>query len=90
MREVVFTTAFRRDYKRLSRSGQADLTLLEEVVARLANNLPLETRHRDHTLTGDWAGYRECHIKPDWLLIYKFKPSQLFLARSGSHADLFG
>ena len=90
MREVSYTTAFRRDYKRLSRSGQADLTLLEKVVAHLANDQPLEARHRDHALTGDWAGYRECHVKPDWLLVYKLTPGQLFLARSGSHADLFG
>ena len=90
MREVNFTTAFRRDYKRLSKSSQADLSLLEEVVALLANDLPLETRHRDHALTGNWAGYRECHVKSDWLLIYKLSPDQLFLARSGSHAELFG
>jgi mRNA interferase YafQ len=90
MREVNFTTTFRRDYKRLSKSSQADLSLLEEVVARLANDFPLETRHRDHALTGNWAGYRECHVKPDWLLIYKLSPGQLFLARSGSHAELFG
>jgi mRNA interferase YafQ len=90
MREVNFTTAFRRDYKRLFKSGQADLSLPEEVVARLANDIPLETRHRDHALTGDWAGYRECHVKPDWLLIYKLQPCQLFLTRSGSNADLFG
>ena len=90
MREVNFTTAFRRDYKRLSKGGQADLSLLEEVVERLANYIPLDTRHRDHALTGEWAGYRECHVKPDWLLIYKLTPDHVFLARSGSHAELFG
>jgi mRNA interferase YafQ len=90
MREVNFTAAFRRDFKRLARSGQADMTLLEKIVAHLANDLPLDDRYRDHALTGDWAGYRECHVKPDWLLIYKLAPNQLFLTRSGSHAELFG
>jgi mRNA interferase YafQ len=90
MREVIFTSAFRRDYKRLAKSGQANLELLKEAVALLADDFPLDTRYRDHALAGDWAGYRECHLRPDWLLIYKLQPGRLFLARSGSHAALFG
>jgi len=90
MREVFLTTTFRRDYKRLAKNGQANLNLLKDVVALLANDLPLEIKHRDHALTGDWVGFRECHIRPDWLLIYKLLPGRLYLARSGSHAVLFG
>jgi mRNA interferase YafQ len=90
MREVFLTTTFRRDYKRLAKNGQVNLNLLKDVVALLANDLPLEIKHRDHALTGDWVGFRECHIRPDWLLIYKLQPGRLYLARSGSHAVLFG
>ncbi len=90
MREVIFTTSFRKDHKRLLKSSRHDLPLLQEVVALLAHDLPLEARHRDHALSGNWAGYRECHIKPDWLLIYKLPPEELVLVRCGSHAQLFG
>jgi mRNA interferase YafQ len=66
-------------------------TVLMSVLLALANDRPLELRHRDHDLSGDWAGYRECHVKPDLLLIYR-KPdaNTLRLARLGSHSDLFG
>jgi mRNA interferase YafQ len=61
------------------------------VLKALAADQPLEPRHRDHDLTGDWIGYRECHIKPDLLLIYrKVSDDQLILARLGSHSELFG
>lgn len=89
MRDVVYTTSFRKDYKRLGKSGRHDLSILQEIVALLAHDLPLEARHYDHALSGDWDGYRECHVKPDWLLIYKLVPEQLILVRSGSHAQLF-
>jgi mRNA interferase YafQ len=66
-------------------------TVLMSVLLALANDCPLELRHRDHDLSGDWAGYRECHVKPDLLLFYR-KPdaNTLRLARLGSHSDLFG
>jgi len=61
------------------------------VLTALANDLPLEPRHRDHDLSGDWCGYRECHIKPDLLLIYRpTEEKVLRLARLGSHSELFG
>jgi mRNA interferase YafQ len=81
-------SAFRRDVRRLGRRG-ADLTKLESVVALLAAKTPLEPRHRDHPLSGDWKSFRDCHVEPDWILIYKVEQNELQLARTGSHADLF-
>lgn len=81
-------TAFQRDVRRLGRRG-ADLSKLEKVVALLAAKKPLEPRHRDHPLSGDWKGFRDCHLEPDWVLIYRVEGNELQLARTGSHADLF-
>ncbi len=91
MRTIERSSAFRRDYKREAR-GQHRATLdddLVPVIEALANDKPLEPRHRDHELSGGWSGYRECHVKPDLLLIYR-KPDQdtLRLARLGSHSEL--
>jgi mRNA interferase YafQ len=93
MRAIERSSAFKRDYKREARSPRGatlDAALLP-VLTILAEDEPLEPRHRDHELSGDWAGYRECHVKPDLLLIYK-KPdaATLRLARLGSHSELFG
>ncbi|NYT77776.1 type II toxin-antitoxin system YafQ family toxin [Alcaligenaceae bacterium] len=93
MRTIDRSSAFKRDYKRESK-GRHRATLddtLKSVLILLATDQPLETRHRDHDLSGDWAGYRECHVKPDLLLIYrKSDPDTLRLARLGSHSELFG
>lgn len=93
MRTIERSTAFKRDYKRESK-GRHRATLADDVrrvLAALATDQPLEPRHRDHDLTGDWAGYRDCHIKPDLVLIYR-KPDDttLRLARLGSHSEVFG
>jgi mRNA interferase YafQ len=93
MRTIERSSAFKRDYKRESK-GRHIATLdanLIPILAALADNQTLEQKHRDHDLSGDWAGYRECHVKPDLLLIYK-KPdaATLRLARLGSHSELFG
>jgi mRNA interferase YafQ len=93
MRTIERSSAFKRDYKREMRSRHSttlDVALAPVLVA-LLNGEALEPRHRDHELSGDWMGYRECHIKPDLLLIYK-KPvvDTLRLARLGSHSELFG
>jgi mRNA interferase YafQ len=82
------TTAFRRDVRRLGRRG-ADLAKLEHIVALLAAGETLEARHRDHSLAGDWRSFRDCHVEPDWVLIYRAEGDELQLARTGSHADLF-
>jgi mRNA interferase YafQ len=93
MRKIERSTAFRRDYKREVK-GKHRSTLevdLRAVLESLASDTPLEPRYRDHDLSGDWAGYRDCHIKPDLLLIYrKPDPDTLRLARLGSHSELFG
>ena len=66
------------------------LERLREVVQQLAAGQPLEDRYRDHPLLGGYRGTRECHIEPDWLLIYEVTEEELVLIRTGSHADLFG
>ena len=93
MRTIERSTAFKRDYKREAK-GRHRATLdadLMAVLAALADDKPLEPRQRDHDLSGDWAGYRDCHIKPDLVLIYR-KPdaNTLRLARLGSHSEVFG
>lgn len=91
MRTIRWSSAFKRDYKRLSKGqGRPALdAVLTPVVLALAADQPLKTRYRDHDLSGDWAGYRECHVKPDLLLIYRKSDDTLKLARLGSHSELF-
>jgi mRNA interferase YafQ len=93
MRTIERSSAFKRDYKRQTR-GRYRATLddaLKPVLVALATDQPLDARHHDHDLSGDWAGYRECHVKPDLLLIYRKSDSDtLRLARLGSHSELFG
>jgi len=90
MREIVLSSRFKRDLKLIVKRGY-DLNLLDTVVEKLANDIPLEERHRDHALTGNYVGFRECHILPDWLLIYRVDDTDLilFLSRTGTHSDLF-
>lgn len=83
------SSRFRRDVKRLLRQG-AELARLEAVVETLVAQAVLHERYRDHALIGNWKGYRECHIEPDWLLIYRIANDELQLVRTGSHAELFG
>ena len=93
MRTIERSTAFKRDLKRAAKSlQQASLNAsLVPVLTALAYDQPLEPRLRDHDLSGDWSGYRECHVKPDLLLIYrKTEDGLLRLARLGSHSELFG
>lgn len=93
MRRIERSTQFKRDYKREAK-GQHRATLdvdLVPVLRALTDDRALESRHRDHDLSGDWSGYRECHVKPDLLLIYKKLGSDILrLARLGSHSELFG
>ena len=81
---------FKRDLNPLAKRG-LDLSLLDDAVSKLADRQPLETKNKDHALTGDYVGFRECHIQPDWLLIYRIDDDELFLflSRTGSHSDLF-
>ena len=88
MRAVFQTTQFKKDLKRIKKRGK-DLSKLKEVVSIIAKSEALEDRHRDHGLSGDWSGSRDCHIEPDWILIYRVDGESLFLERTGSHSDLF-
>ena len=83
------TSAFKKDYKRAKKRG-LDLCKLQRVVELLANGTSLPESFRDHALTGNWANHRECHIAPDWLLIYQIYEDVLVLelTRTGSHSDL--
>jgi len=83
----IATTAFKRDMKRLAARGK-DLSKLSIVVELLYSRQTLPPRCRDHPLTGDWRGYRDCHIEPDWVLIYQLDERDLRLMRTGSHSDL--
>lgn len=88
--ELIFTGKFKKSLK-LARKRGLDLSLLENIVTMLQSNIPLEEKHRDHELKGRYQGFRECHIQPDWLLIY-LKEDQvltLTLVDTGTHADLF-
>ena len=85
------TTQFKKDFK-LAMKRSMKIELLEEVIAMLAMGETLPEKHKDHALTGNWMGHRECHILPDWLLIYRIEDEVLVLtlARTGTHSDLFG
>ncbi len=87
---VTQTAQYKRDLKRAVRRG-CDVALIKAVVLQLANGQPLSARCRDHALSGRYAGFRECHIAPDWLLVYLVENSTLVLTltRTGSHSDLF-
>ena len=90
MLTIKYQTAFKRDYKRIVKRGY-DARLLEEVIEMLAEQKPLPEKFRDHDLTGNYKGCRECHILPDWLLVYEVNNDELilYLIRTGSHSDLF-
>ena len=90
MLTIKYQAAFKKDYKRIVKRGY-DMRLLEKVIELLANQKPLPEKNRDHQLSGDDAGCRECHITPDWLLIYEVADEELilYLTRTGSHSDLF-
>ncbi len=87
---VKTTTQFKKDYKLAVKRG-SKIALLQQVIALLASGQPLPEKNRDHALTGDWTGHRECHILPDWLLLYRVENDVLVLTltRTGTHSDLF-
>ena len=87
---IKYTTQFKKDYK-LAKRQNKNIQLLKDLVALLADGKILPEKYNDHPLQGNWKGYRECHILPDWLLIYKQEQDLLILTmvRTGSHSDLF-
>lgn len=90
MFKIVSSNRFKKDLKQAIRRGYK-IELLEEVVDKLASGGSLEEKYKDHELSGDFKGLRECHITPDWLLIYQIVENELilYLSRTGTHSDLF-
>ena len=88
VKQLQQTTRFEKDLARMKRRG-VDLGILKNVVLSLLQTETLHSKHRDHVLTGDWKDHRECHLLPDWLLIYKATSDFVRLERTGSHSDLF-
>ena len=88
--DIASTTKFRKELKLMLKRG-LDVSLLDEIVDMLADDIPLPEANRDHALSGRWAGHRGCHIQPDWILIYRIDGSELLLilTRTGSHSDLY-
>lgn len=82
------TKQFKKDVKRLQKRGK-DLSKIMAVIEHLMTKKPLPLKNRDHQLSGNWSGHRDCHIEPDWLLIYKTSTDELRLERTGTHSDLF-
>tara|TARA_R110002124_G_scaffold41155_1_gene127822 strand:+ start:376 stop:642 length:267 start_codon:yes stop_codon:yes gene_type:complete len=88
MMRVVQPSSFKKDVKKLRKRGK-DLDKLKVIVDSLVAGEALPERCADHSLSGNWSGWRDCHIEPDWILIYKVAPDILTLGRTGTHADLF-
>ena len=80
---------FKKDYK-LAKSRGKNMKKLIDVMDKLMKEEPLEQKHRDHNLTGNYVGCRECHVEPDWLLIYSTTDTDIYFIRTGTHSDLFG
>ena len=89
-REIVWTARFKKDYK-LAMKRNLNINLLDDIIRALSRGETLPEKNKDHELTGNWAGHRECHITGDWLLIYRIDDDVLVLtlARTGTHSDLF-
>jgi len=89
MLEIIYSSQFKKDFKKARKLPLSDLKIIFEVISILEQEVILDAKYRDHELSGNWSNFRECHIKPDLLLIYKTNVSELQLARLGTHSDLF-
>ncbi|MBO6303477.1 MAG: type II toxin-antitoxin system YafQ family toxin [Selenomonadaceae bacterium] len=89
--EVKYTAQFKKEYKLAKKRG-LDMKLLDGIIKKLANDFPLDKKHKDHALKGKWKNKRECHVLPDWLLVYQKTDEVLVLDlfRTGTHQDIFG
>ena len=89
--KVIWTNQFKKDQKRVIRRKK-NIELLDDIIRKLSKNEALPEKNKDHALSGNWSGYRECHIQPDWLLVYYIENDILVLTlvRTGTHSDLFG
>ena len=83
-----YTNRFKKDYKRAIKRGYK-ISELDDIMQDLIDEKPLAEKHRDHALVGDYAGGRECHVKPDWLLVYYIFDNVITFDATGSHSDLF-
>lgn len=91
MLKFIRANQFKKDVKRLTKSGSKDMAKLKDVITKLVNEEKLDPGYKNHPLKNNWLGFWECHIEPDWLLIYRInkKRKELELARTGSHSELF-
>lgn len=91
MRHIIWTSKFKKDYKTAMKRN-LDINLLDDVIRILASGKSLPEKYSDHQLGGNFKGYRECHIQPDWLLVYSIEDNDLVLVltRTGTHSDIFG
>ena len=85
---IHYTTQFKKDYKRIQKQKK-DISKLRVVIEKLSTGQLLEPKYKDHQLSGNWKEHRDCHIEPDWLLIYRIALDNLYLERTGSHSELF-
>ena len=83
-----YTTQFKKDYKKIKKQNK-DLSKLRVVIEKLVDQQTLESKYKDHQLTGNWKGHRDCHIEPNWILIYQLTDNALILERTDSHSELF-
>ena len=89
MKKISRTNRFKKDVKKMKKRGKS-FDVFKQVIQQLAQGESLDEKFRDHTLIGNYVGTRECHIEPDWLLIYEDHDDELILIRAGTHSDLFG
>jgi mRNA interferase YafQ len=89
MKKISRTNKFKKDVKKMKKRGKS-FDVFKQVIQQLAQGEPLDEKFRDHKLIGNYVGTRECHIEPDWLLIYEVHDEELILIRTGTHSDLFG
>jgi len=89
MFEIIYSSQFKKDFKKIRKLPLPDFKVIFVVISILEQEATLDTEYKDHDLIGNWSSFRECHIKPDLLLIYKKNHSELQLARIGTHSDLF-
>lgn len=89
MRSSYYTKQFKKDLALVRRRGK-EISKIKNVMSLLIEAVPLPEKYKDHSLRGEFANYRECHLEPDWLQIYKLNPSEIHFVRTGTYSDLFG
>ena len=85
---TVYTNQFEKDLKKMLRRGK-DSEKIKAVITQLVSRTPLPAKYKDHPLIGNFKARRECHVEPDWLLVYRIADTKIFFERTGSHSDLF-